>query len=131
MAREMIDHAQAEYPKEACGLVLGPDGRLEELHRLENVDPDPVMRYNVDAKELLRLTNYMYDKDWDVAVIYHSHTHSPAFPSATDVELAGYPQAAYVLVSLSDRQRPDLRAFRIIEGKISEMKVERNQDGQG
>lgn len=129
MAREMIEHAQAEYPKEACGMVLGPDGELRELHRLVNVDPDPVMRYNVEPKELLRLTDYMYDKDWDVSAIYHSHTHSPAFPSKTDVDLAGYPQAAYILVSLADRGSPVLRSFRIIEGRISEMAVERIEDG--
>ena len=63
-------------------------------------------------------------------MIFLSHTHSPAFPSDTDVELAGYPQAAYVLVSLSDREHPVLRAFRIIEGKITEMEVVASGDGQ-
>jgi len=126
MATEMIDHAQAEYPKEACGIV-GGDGRARKLYRLTNVDPDPVMRYGADPKELKRAQDEIYDKDWDIFVIYHSHTHSPAFPSATDVERAFYPEASYVLVSLQDRQRPDLRAFRIIEGKITEMSVERTE----
>jgi [CysO sulfur-carrier protein]-S-L-cysteine hydrolase len=129
MATQMIEHAQAEYPKEACGMVLGPDGEARELHQLVNVDDNPVMRYNVDPRELKRLTDYMYEKEWDVVAIWHSHTGSPAFPSKTDVELAGYPQAAYVLVSLMDRQYPVLRAFRIIEGKITEMDVVR--DGEG
>lgn len=131
MAREMIEHAQAEYPKEACGILGGADGAPMKLYRLNNVDPDPVMRYNADPKELKHVTDDIYDKDWDVVGIYHSHTHSPAFPSPTDVERAFYPDASYVLVSLSDRQRPDLRAFRIIEGKITEMKVERTPGGQG
>ena len=61
MASQMIGHAQAEYPKEACGMVLGPGGDLVELHRLENVDPNPVMRYNVDPKKLLQLSHYLYD----------------------------------------------------------------------
>jgi proteasome lid subunit RPN8/RPN11 len=88
------------------------------------------MRYNVDPKELKRVYDDIDGRGWDIVVIYHSHTHSPAFPSDTDVKLAGYPEASYVLVSLKDRQRPDLRAFRIIEGKISEMQVERTKDGQ-
>jgi [CysO sulfur-carrier protein]-S-L-cysteine hydrolase len=131
MASEMIEHAQAEYPKEACGILGGADGEAMKLYRLTNVDPDPVMRYNADPKELKHVTDDIYDKDWDIVGIYHSHTHSPAFPSPTDVDRAFYPDASYVLVSLQDRQRPDLRAFRIIEGKITEMKVERTEDGRG
>ncbi len=130
MAQEMIDHAQAEYPKEACGILGGSDGSPTKLYRLTNVDPDPVMRYNADPKELKHVTDDIYDRDEDVVAIYHSHTHSPAFPSATDVDRAFYPESFYVLVSLQDRQHPDLRSFRIIEGKITETKVERIPDGQ-
>ena len=130
MATQMIEHAQAEYPKEACGIIGGPPGVAEKLYRLTNVDPDPVMRYNADPKELKRVTDDIYDNDdWDVVAIYHSHTHSPAFPSPTDVERAFYPEASYVLVSLMDRSQPDLRAFRIIDGKITEIGVVR--DGEG
>jgi proteasome lid subunit RPN8/RPN11 len=129
MATELVEHAQAEYPKEACGIIGGPPGTAGKLYRLTNVDPDPVMRYNADPKELKRATDDIYDNDWDVVAIYHSHTHSPAFPSATDVERAFYPEASYVLVSLMDRQKPDLRAFRIIEGKITEIGVVRG-DGR-
>jgi proteasome lid subunit RPN8/RPN11 len=129
MATQMIDHAQAEYPKEACGIIGGPPGVAKKLYRLTNVDPDPIMRYNADSRELKRVGDDIDDNDWDWVAIYHSHTHSPAFPSPTDVERAFYPQAAYVLVSLLDRSRPDLRAFRIIDGKITEMDVVR--DGRG
>jgi proteasome lid subunit RPN8/RPN11 len=130
MATQMIEHAQAEYPKEACGIIGGPPGVAEKLYRLTNVDPDPVMRYNADPKELKHVTDDIYDKDdWDVVAIYHSHTHSPAFPSPTDVERAFYPEASYVLVSLQDRSAPDLRAFRIIDGRITEIGVVR--DGEG
>jgi proteasome lid subunit RPN8/RPN11 len=125
MAREIVEHAQAEYPREACGLIGGVDGRAMRLYRLTNVDPDPVMRYNADPKELKRATDDIYANDWDVVAIYHSHTHSPAFPSPTDVERAFYPEASYVLVSLMDRQRPDLRAFRIVGGRVSEIQVVR------
>lgn len=127
----MIDHAAADYPKEACGIIGGSDGHAQKLYRLTNVDPDPIMRYNADPKELKRVTDDIYENDWDVVAIYHSHTHSPAFPSATDVERAFYPEASYILVSLMDRQRPDLRAFRIIEGKISELEVVRTEDVPG
>jgi [CysO sulfur-carrier protein]-S-L-cysteine hydrolase len=131
MATQLVEHAQSEYPKEACGIIGGPPGEASKVYRLTNVDPDPVMRYNADPKELKSAFDDMDDNDWDPVVIYHSHTHSPAFPSPTDVERAFYPDASYVLVSLMDRQKPDLRAFRIIEGKITEMDVVADGDGQG
>lgn len=123
MARELVEHAQAEYPKECCGILAGPPSEPQQLFRLTNTDPDPVMRYNADPRELKRVYDAVFEKDWVFVAIYHSHTHSPAFPSQTDVERAYEPEAVYVLVSLADRQRPDLRAFRILDGRIEELPV--------
>ena len=129
MAREMIEHANAEYPKECCGVLVGPPGdggaagEPRELMRLTNVDPDPVMRYNADPKEIKRVYDEIFERDWDIVSIYHSHTHTPAYPSPTDVARALHPNAVYVLVSLQDRSAPDLRAFRIVDGAITELDV--------
>lgn len=123
MASEIVTHARAEYPKEACGIIAGPGGAPVKLYRLTNDDPDPVVRYNADPRELKRVHDDIYDNDWDVICIYHSHTHSPAFPSPTDVERAFYPEAVYALVSLADREHPVLRAFRIVDGNIEELEV--------
>ncbi|MFN2614186.1 MAG: Mov34/MPN/PAD-1 family protein [Actinomycetota bacterium] len=123
MAQEIIDHAQAEYPKECCGLLAGTPGEPRALYKLTNIDPDPVMRYNADPHELKRINDEIYEKDWDIVCIYHSHTHSPAFPSPTDVARAFHPDAVYELVSLADRGKPDLRAFRILDGNIEEIPV--------
>lgn len=125
LAQAMIAHAQQEYPRECCGVLAGPDGQARKLYRLTNVDPDPVMRYAADPKELKRVSDELFDLDWDISVIYHSHTHTPAFPSSTDVDRATYPDAVYALVSLVDRSNPDLRAFRILEGRIEELSVVR------
>lgn len=123
VARALIEHAQEEYPKECCGILAGPPGEVRQLYRLTNVDPDPVMRYNADTRELKRVSDEIEERDWTFVSIYHSHTHTPAFPSQTDVERAGYPDAVYTLVSLADRQKPDLRAFRILDGRIEELPV--------
>lgn len=123
MARELIEHAQSEYPKECCGILAGPPGEARELFKLTNIDPDPVMRYNADPKELKHISDQLFDRDWEFVSIYHSHTHTPAFPSQTDVARAAYPEAVYTLVSLQDRANPDLRAFRILEGRIEELPV--------
>jgi proteasome lid subunit RPN8/RPN11 len=62
-------------------------------------------------------------RGWQVAAIYHSHTRSPAYPSQTDVNLAFYPDALYMIVSLQDLERPELRAFRIVDRQIDEVEL--------
>ena len=123
ISRALVEHAQSEYPKECCGFLVGPPGEVREQVRLTNVDPDPVMRYEADTKEMKRAYDDLYDRDWEVVSIYHSHTHTPAYPSPTDVKLARDPNAVYVLVSLQDRGNPEIRAFRILEGRIEEVTV--------
>lgn len=128
LARAMIDHAQAEYPKECCGILAGPPGQPEQQFKLTNVDPDPVMRYNADPRELKTISDEIYDRDWEFVCIYHSHTHTEAFPSQTDVARAYYPEAVYALVTLKDRSAPAVRAFRILEGRIEELAVVESED---
>jgi proteasome lid subunit RPN8/RPN11 len=60
---------------------------------------------------------------WMLGAIYHSHTRSPAYPSQTDVNLAFYPDALYLIVSLQDADRPELRAYRIVGGEIDEVEL--------
>ncbi|MBS3942104.1 MAG: Mov34/MPN/PAD-1 family protein, partial [Actinobacteria bacterium] len=55
--------------------------------------------------------------------IYHSHTHTQAYPSATDIRLAAYPDATYLIVTLQDRDHPDVRGFSIIDGVVTEKRV--------
>ena len=66
----------------------------------------------------------MEEKDWGYRAVYHSHTHSPAYPSETDVRLAGWPEAYYIIISLMSKENPQVRAFRIVEGAISEEPIE-------
>ena len=55
--------------------------------------------------------------------IYHSHTASEAYPSPTDVRLAFWPEAYYLLVSLADAASPVVRAFRILDGAVKEEEI--------
>jgi [CysO sulfur-carrier protein]-S-L-cysteine hydrolase len=129
LARSIIEHAQQEYPKECCGVLTGPEnGTARKAYPLTNVDPDPVMRYAADPGELKKVSDELFDLDYEVLCVYHSHTHTPAFPSATDVDRASYPDAVYAIVSLVDRAAPDLRAFRILEGRIEELPVIRTSE---
>jgi proteasome lid subunit RPN8/RPN11 len=116
---EMIAHAREEAPNECCGIIAGQDGRAVKLFRAKNSEPSPY-RYNVDPQDLFRIHRECDGNGWEFLAIYHSHTASEAYPSATDVRLAFWPEAYYVLVSLKDPDNPAVRAFRIVEGEVSE-----------
>lgn len=122
-AEEMIRHAQREYPNEACGLLAGRDSRVEKVYQMTNAEHSPVT-YRLDPEEQFRAFTEIEEAGWELLAIYHSHSHSFAYPSATDLELAFYPDCLYLITSLADRARPVIRAFRIIEGTIEEERVE-------
>ncbi len=121
---EMVAHALQDAPNECCGIIAGKDGRAIKLYRAKNSEASPY-RYNVDPKDLLQIFRECEGNDWTFLAIYHSHTASEAYPSPTDVRLAFWPEAAYVLISLSDPARPVVRAFRIEDGAVTEERIER------
>ena len=126
---EVVAHAMGRYPDESCGLLAGsPNGtpgaavRAERFFPMTNADASPVS-YRLDPKEQLRVFNELEEAGLELVGIYHSHTHSEAYPSPTDLRLAFYPEAHYVLVSLEDRKAPVLRGFTIHDGEIDEQDV--------
>jgi [CysO sulfur-carrier protein]-S-L-cysteine hydrolase len=117
---EMVAHAQEDAPNECCGIIAGNgDGVATKLFRAQNAEASPY-RYSVAPAELFRINREVDANDWSFLAIYHSHTASQAYPSPTDVRLAFWPEAYYVLVSLEDADKPVVRAFRIIDGEINE-----------
>jgi proteasome lid subunit RPN8/RPN11 len=119
---EIVAHCQGEYPNEACGLVAGKEGIAVRVIPMRNADASPAT-YRLDAKEQFEVFSEMDDEGLDVFGIFHSHTHSEAYPSATDRRQALYPEAHYLILSLQDRTAPLLRGFRILEGDVSEEDV--------
>ena len=120
---DMIAHARADAPNECCGIIAGQNGRATALYRAVNAEASPY-RYNVDPKDLLRIYRDLDDSGWDVLAIYHSHTHTEAYPSPTDVRLAAWPEAYYLIVSLADGAQPVVRVFRIREGEVTEEELD-------
>jgi proteasome lid subunit RPN8/RPN11 len=116
---EMIAHALEDAPNECCGIIAGNDGAAAKLFRAKNAEASPY-RYKVDDKDLFRIYRECNENDWDFQAIYHSHTASEAYPSPTDVRLAFWPDAFYVLVSTKDPESPVVRAFRIVDGEVHE-----------
>ena len=120
---EMITHAKEDAPNECCGIIAGDDGTAHKLYRAINAEASPY-RYSVDPKDLLRIYRDLDSNGWDVLVIYHSHTQTAAYPSPTDVRLAAWDDAYYVIVSLENNDDPVVRAFRIKDGEVTEEELE-------
>ncbi len=117
MQDEIVAHARAGLPNEACGILGGLAGRATRFFPAINGKASPYF-YDIEAQDLLRIVMEIEDADEDIVAIYHSHVESPAFPSKTDVELAGWPDAAYLIVSFGS-DPPELKAFTIRDGRIS------------
>jgi len=118
--QKIVEHCESEYPNEACGLLSGGDNKVDTVYSLSNENPSPTF-YRIDSKEHFRVIREMREAGKELIGIYHSHTGSPAYPSSTDVTLAYYPEAVYVIVSLMDRKNPDIKGYIICEDAITEV----------
>ncbi len=117
--KEIVEQGLREFPNECCGLIAAEGDVPVKVFPMTNADASPVT-YRLDGKEQLHVFDEMDERGWDLWGIYHSHTHSEAYPSETDVKLAFYPDARYLLLSLADRSAPVLRSFRIEDGEVTE-----------
>lgn len=117
----LVEHAWSDFPYEVCGLLgVRPDGSFAH-YPIDNAERS-MTYYVMEPKQLLKAMRQIEDEEWGLA-IYHSHTHTQAYPSATDIRLAAYPEATYLIVTLQDRDRPDIRGFTIIDGEVAEKPV--------
>jgi len=125
----ILGHCYDCLPDEACGLLAGrlragsyePDGRVERVYLTTNADASARV-YSVESRELMRALRDANARELELVGVFHSHTHTEAWPSPTDVRTASDPNWIYVIVSLKDGD-PVLRGFRIVDGNISEVPV--------
>ena len=120
----IVAHARRDHPDEACGVVAGPVGADRPTRHIPMDNAARSMTfYEFDSMEHLRVWREMDDNDEEPVVIYHSHTATEAFPSRTDISFAGEPAAHYLLVSTRDPEVEEIRSFRIVDGVVTEEKV--------
>ena len=116
---DIIIHAEAEAPLECCGILAGKDETVTHIYKMKNTENDPD-KYFMEPKEQFAVIKDMRLKGIDMLAIYHSHPHSPARPSGVDINLAYYPDAVYIIVSLVDAAKPVIKGFLIRDGKVEE-----------
>ena len=119
----MIGHAYDGLPDEACGLLVG-DPATARVRRFEPTGNEARSSklYTIPAKDFLRIDRAAGAEGLEVIGVVHSHTHTEAYPSPTDVAQAPDPSWHYVIVSLRD-EAPMLRSYRIVDEQISEEQV--------
>jgi [CysO sulfur-carrier protein]-S-L-cysteine hydrolase len=118
---DMVEHAQAEAPNECCGMVAVRDEKAVRVYRATNAAASP-LRYEIDGAEQYRIQMDIYDSGLDLGAIYHSHTRTAPYPSQTDINLAFYPDALYVIVGLAAGE-PEVRAYSIRDGRVAEAQL--------
>jgi proteasome lid subunit RPN8/RPN11 len=119
---EIVAHARAEAPNECCGMIASRDGEAVAVHRARNAAASP-LRYEMDGMEQYKIQTAIEDAGLELGAIYHSHTRSDPIPSQTDINLAFYPEALYVIVGVKGEE-PDVRAWRIADGAYTEQPLE-------
>lgn len=126
---QMVAHARADHPDEACGVIAGPanSDQPQRFIPMINAARSPTF-YEFDSADLLALYKDMDAKNEDPVVIYHSHTATEAYPSRTDISYASEPFAHYVLISTRETGNEDgpyeLRSFRIVDGVVTEEEID-------
>lgn len=119
---QILAHLQAEYPLEACGILAGEAGEVVHVYPIENKLHSPTA-YEMEPGQQLATMLAIEDQGWEITAVYHSHPQGPETPSATDVAQAFYPEIIQVIVSLRQREQPTVRAFTIVDGRVTEIEI--------
>lgn len=126
---DVIAHAREEYDAECCGMIAygrpagEEDVRATRVHRATNVFASR-KRFEIDGKEVLGAIDEFEEEGWELGAIYHSHTHTPPYPSQTDINFAAnWPGLEWVIVGLADEQ-PEVRCYLIEGGEVREVALQ-------
>ena len=119
------EHALRARPSECCGLLSGKNGSITDIHPLHNDADKPETRYFATPEELFASMRRIREAGQALLGVYHSHPRTQAYPSASDVEMAFYPEAFYFIISLEPQV--ELRAFKIEDSRIEDVQIVRAQ----
>jgi proteasome lid subunit RPN8/RPN11 len=124
LADEILVHARERYPEEACGIIAGASSRGTQLYRGCNRSSTPLVAFELDPETLTRQLE-LENAGLMMTAIYHSHPAGPETLSELDIQRAseGYPDSVCIVCSLADHGHPVLRAFRIADGRASEVSL--------
>jgi proteasome lid subunit RPN8/RPN11 len=118
----MIEHAKAEAPFEACGILAGEGQRVQRWYKMTNRDHSGE-HFMMEPAEQFKVAKELRADGLEMVAVYHSHPQTPAIPSEEDVRLALTPNIVHVIVSLQYPNRPTVKAYEIDNGPVTEIDV--------
>ena len=118
----MIKQALNELPHECCGLLLGKNSKIKRTLPMRNTEPSPEA-YFMDPSQQVEVFTDMEKKGETLIGIYHSHPKGPSTPSGADLKMAFHQDAVYIIISLENRNKPELKAFILEKGSFKEVKL--------
>ncbi len=125
LTNRLLHLAQISPEAEICGLIgANADGQPATCYPIANSADTPQNRFLLDASQQIAAMKQMRERGENLFAIYHSHPHTPALPSTSDVEQAAYPQALHLIISLDTKGVLELRGFQIQDRRINECVIE-------
>jgi len=114
---DLIQHAKEGFPLEVCGILGGSDDTVSATYRMTNTDASNE-HFMMDPKEQFSVVKDLRAKGLAMLAIYHSHPETPARPSEEDIKLALTPDVSYIIISLADSDKADMKSFKINNGNV-------------
>lgn len=121
LANQLLHLAQLSPDVEICGLISGKNSEPGRCYEIENVAEQPEQQFLLNASQQIAAMADMRERGEELFAIYHSHPTAPAIPSSTDLKLAAYPDALYLIISLNTKGILEMRCFTINQQTAQEI----------
>src|SRR5450759_5698080 len=128
ITNQLLHLAQISPDFEVCGLIGSKNGLPTHCYPIKNSAEHPQQRFLLDAGQQISAMAKMRELGEDLFAIYHSHPTAPALPSTHDLELAAYPEALYLIISLNTKGILEMRGFKICQKTALEIPLTMNDD---
>jgi len=118
VVNNLLKLAQSKTDKEVCGLISRQSNNEMKVYPVNNIASEPERFFEMDPAETINVMKQIRESEAELFAIFHSHPHSPAYPSKTDIEQAGYPNALYLIISLNTKGVLELKGFKIQQDSV-------------
>jgi proteasome lid subunit RPN8/RPN11 len=123
LTNQLLHQAQISPDHEICGLIGSCENIPTTCYPIDNIAENPAQRFLLEPKQQIAAMAAMREHKQQLFAIYHSHPSSPATPSATDIEMAAYPETLYLIISLNTKGVLELRGFRLAQNPPEEVEL--------
>jgi desampylase len=117
-----ISHAKDGAPEEVCGWLAGKENRVQKIYPVPNAAEDPGSRFSMEPEAQLTVMRQIRERGLELTGTYHSHPKTPPHPSVRDWDLALYPDAAHLIISLATPE-PEVRCWRITQTGVDPLEL--------